>query len=200
MRGDGRVFTRGKIFWISYYAPDPDQPGQRKEFREPGGRKPEEARRLLKQRRQEVAVHDTGLRPFQGPKQERVTVEEILDAVERDYEIHGRRSLPQLKSHLRHVRAFLGMDRALAVTPGRLPDYNPARQRAVAASATINRELEALARAFGLAVEAGTLTMAPKFPSLPERNARQGFFERDEFEAVGAYLADHDVRDFLSWF
>jgi integrase len=200
MRGDGRVFQRGKRFWISYYAPDPDQPGRRKEFRERGGRTPEEARRLLKQRRKEVAVHDTGIRPFQGPKQERVTVEELLDAVERDYEIHGRRSLPQLKSHLKHVRAFFGMDRALAVTPMRLRDYIAARQQASAASATINRELEGLARAFGLAVEAGMLTMAPVFPSLPERNARQGFFERGEFEAVAAHLADHGVRDFISWF
>lgn len=61
-------------------------------------------------------------------------------------------------------------------------------QAEAAAPATINRELAGLRRAFALAVESGTLALAPKFPSLPEHNTRQGFFERDEFEAVVAYL------------
>ena len=49
-------------------------------------------------------------------------------------------------------------------------------------AATINRGLEGLQRAFALAVEAGILAAAPpKFPSLREDNARQGFFERGDF-------------------
>jgi len=35
-----------------------------------------------------------------------------------------------------------------------------------------------------LAVDEGKLAYLPKFPALPERNARQGFFERAEFEVV----------------
>jgi integrase len=49
-------------------------------------------------------------------------------------------------------------------------------------------------------VEADTIVLAPKFPSLSEHNARQGFFERGEFEEVLAHLAGVDVRDFCEWF
>jgi integrase len=197
MKGDGRVFQRGSRWWIAYYAP---QGGRSVEQREPGGKTEAEAKRLLKQRLREIAVHKTGLRPFQGPQQEKVTVEELLQAVEQDYHIHGRKSLPQLRAHLRHVRAFFSMDRALTVTSERLRDYVGHRQSKGAAPATINRELEGLQRAFALAVESGRIALAPNFPTLHEHNARQGFFDRGEFEAVLAHLADVDLRDFCHWF
>jgi integrase len=197
MRGDGRMFKRGKRWWIAYYV---RKGGRSVEMRESAGDTEAEARRLLRQRLREVAAHELGLRPFQGPQQERVTVEDLLQDVERDYHIQKRRSLPQLRSHLRHIRAFFGMDRALEVTSDRLRDYIAHRQGEGAADATINREVEGLQRAFSLAVEAGTLTQAPKFLSLSEDNARQGFFERAEFDAVLVHLADADVRDFCEWF
>jgi integrase len=141
---------------------------------------------------------------FQGPRQERITVEELLRSLERDYEIRGRKSLPQLKAHLRHIRSFFILNRALAVSAERLRDYVALRQQEKAASATINRELEGLQRAFTLAVEAGTLSWSPVFPSLREDNARQGFFDRPDFEAVLGNLKvrgklDRDLQDFLSW-
>jgi integrase len=86
------------------------------------------------------------------------------------------------------------------VTPERLRDYVQARQEAGAAPATINRQLEFIRRAFTLAVEAGLLSYVPRIPRLPERNARQGFFERGELEAVLSHLHDPDVRDFVDWF
>jgi hypothetical protein len=42
------------------------------------------ARRLLRLRLREIAVHRSGLRPFQGPRQERVTVDELLRQLEKD--------------------------------------------------------------------------------------------------------------------
>jgi integrase len=197
MRGDGRIFERGGRWWIAYYAP---REGRRVEHREPAGRTETEARRLLRHRQRELAVHTAGFRLFQGPQHERVTLEELLQALEKDLEIRGRRSLPQAKSHLKHVRGFFAETRALAVTPDRLRDYVRARQRAGAAPATINRQLELIRRAFTLGVEAGTLAQVPRMPRLPERNARQGFFERGELEAVLTNLADPDVRDFIEWF
>jgi integrase len=188
---------RGKKFWISYYAP---KNGKSVEHRESAGKTEAEARKLLKARLQEIAVHRVGVRTFQGPRADRVTVEELLTPLERDYEIQGRKSLPQLRSHLRHIRAFFAMDRAIAVTTNRLRDYIAHRQEEGAASATINRELEGLQRAFALAVEGGTLSMAPNFPALSERNARQGFFERADFEAVLSHLDDSDLEDYLRWF
>ncbi len=197
MRGEGRVFQRGRRWWIAYYAP---RDGRSVEHREPGGFTEKEAGKKLRARLREVVIHKGGHRQFQGPRQERVTVEELLRGLERDYEIHGRRSFRRLRSHLRHVRAFFGMDRALAVTSMRLRDFIASRQQAGAAPATINRELEGLQRAFALAVENDVLAASPKFPSLPERNARQGFFEKADFQAVLIHLPDPDVRDFCDWF
>jgi len=48
-----------------------------------------------------------------------------------------------------------------------------------------------------LAVEAGTVGMVPKVPSLREENARQGFFERGDFEAVLAHIDDDEGRALL---
>ena len=197
MRGDGRVFQRGGRRWyVAYYGPRPDGHG---EIREVAGDTEKEAWTLLRARLRELAVHCAGLRKFHGPRQERVTMEELLTGHERDFEIRGRKSLSQLRSHLKHVRRFFRFDRALAVTSARLRDYIAHRQQEGAASATINRELEAIQRAFALAVESDILSIAPKVPSLPEHNARQGFFERAEFEAVLHHLDDDDLRDFCAW-
>jgi integrase len=192
MRGDGRVFQRGSRWWIAYYAP---QNGRSVEHREPGGKAEAEARRLLRQRLREVAVHQTGLWPFQGPRQERITVEELLQNLERDYQIKGRKSLPELRAHLRSIRAFFSMDRALAITAERLRDYIIHRQAEGVAPATINRELAGFRRAYTLAVESRLIAQAPKFPRLAEHNTRQGFFERGEFEAVVAHLPEY-LQDF----
>jgi hypothetical protein len=182
---------------IAYYAP---QDGRAVEHREPGGRTEVEARRLLRRRQRELAVHTAGLRLFQGPRQERVTLEDLLKALEEDLEVRGRCSIRQVKSHLKPVRAFFREVRALAVTPDRLRDYVRARQDAGSAPATLNRQLELIRRAFTLAAEAGTVTYVPRMPRLPERNARQGFFERADLEAVLTHLTDADVRDCVEWF
>jgi integrase len=86
------------------------------------------------------------------------------------------------------------------VTAERLRNYVAHRQAEGIAPATINRELAGLRRAFSLAVELGTLVRTPKFPRLPEHNARQGLFERGDFEAILTHLSDSDVRDFCAWF
>ena len=145
MRGDGRVLKRGSKWWIAYYAP---KQGRSVEHREAGGDTEKEARRKLKKRLREVAVAQTGIRPFLGPQQEKVMVEHLLGELEREYEISGRKSLPQLRSHMRHVRNYFEMDRAMGVTTDRVRDYISYRQSAGAAPATINREIEALARAY----------------------------------------------------
>lgn len=196
-RGSGRVFQRGGQFWISYYAP---KDGKSVEHREPGGATEKEARKKLKSRLEEIIVARRGGQRFQGPRQERITVDELLQSLDQDYVIHGRKSLPQLRSHLAHIRKFFAMDRALAVTPDRLRSYIASRQEEGAQPATVNRELEGLRRAFALAVEAQVLTTIPVFTSLPENNARQGFFERGDFQAVLDRLRDSDVKDFCDWF
>jgi integrase len=67
--------------------------------------------------------------------------------------------------------------------------YTADRQKAGAANASINRELAALKRAYRLALKGDRLTRVPYIPMLKEHNARQGFFERPQFEAVRSRLA-----------
>jgi integrase len=62
------------------------------------------------------------------------------------------------------------------------------------ASRTVNRELEALAFAFNLAIKDGVLHAKPHVPALAEDNVRTGFFEREEFEAVVKHIGKVDRR------
>lgn len=64
------------------------------------------------------------------------------------------------------------------------------RKKAGISNAKVNRETELLGRAFKLAIEDAKLSYCPKIPALPEHNARQGFFEHAEFEAVAEHLPE----------
>jgi integrase len=75
------------------------------------------------------------------------------------------------------------------LTTAHVEKYAKQRQDDGAANATINRELSALKRMFTLAVRAKKLISKPHIPMLEERNARTGFFERDQFTAVRARLS-----------
>jgi integrase len=200
-RGAGRIFQRGGKWWIAYYV---KKEGRSVEMRESAGDTETEARRLMKRRQDELAAHRLGVRSFRGPQQERVTVLQLLTELERHYELRDLASLRRLKSHLKHIKAFFGNDRALEVTANRISTYMEMRQREGAANATINRETEGLQRAFTLAKEQDLLSYIPHFQSLPEHNARQGFFERADFEAILPRLSmrgkpDTDLQDYLSW-
>ncbi len=190
MKGEGRIFQRGAVFWIAYYV-------RGKEFREPGGKTEKEAAKKLKARLGEKH----GDR-FIGPEQERVMVTDLLDSLALDL---GRRGAKALKSHLSHVkpvRQFFGLDRAVEVSTKRLEAFiaaeetRPGKKRKSPAS--INRELAALRGAFNLARKQGQISRVPYFPMLREDNARQGFFEKEEFEKVAAALpvAVADVASF----
>jgi integrase len=200
MRGDGRVFQRGGSWWLAYYAP---KDGRSVERREPAmvteregapprsARTAVEARRHLKRRLREIAVHKAGVRPFQGPTQERVRFEELVEGLERDYEVRGLHSIRSLKAHLVHVRRYFGEDRALAVTTARLRDFATHQQVAGLSPQSIHHQLKAIRRAFRLAVESGLVSFVPTIPTVTVRNARQGFLSRADFEAVLAGLGDY---------
>jgi integrase len=119
---------------------------------------------------------------------------ELLDNLETDYRIQGRRSLSQLHYHLRTVRRVLEGARAVDVDGPRLRSYVQQRLDEGAAHATINRELAAVKRALNLAKQGGLLQSVPYFPHLSEDNARQGFFEAHEVELLLMHLPDH-LRD-----
>ncbi|MCZ6801245.1 MAG: hypothetical protein O7F12_12240 [Nitrospirae bacterium] len=92
---------------------------------------------------------------------------ELLEVLERHYQVNRLASWRRLNSHLDHIRAYFGMDRALAVTPHRLLNYVVMRQEEGAKPATINREVDGLQRAFSLAIDKQMLAYAPKVSQSP---------------------------------
>lgn len=187
LRGSGRIFKRGGIWWVAYYINGTERRESSKSANEP------DAKRLLKNRMKQIH----GGR-YTGPEEERLTVSNLLDSLEKHLENKGAKALKQLQSHLKPVRRFFALDRALAVTPDRVQKYIDERRSDEKAPATVNREVEGLKQAFNIAVKHGRLSRAPYFPMLREDNTRQGFFEHADFENFVAFLPE-PVND-IAWF
>jgi integrase len=77
-----------------------------------------------------------------------------------------------------------GPRRAANVTGAEITAYVVQRQQAGAANGTINRELGTLNRMYTLERKAELLHRVPYIQKLEERNARQGFFEREQYELL----------------
>ncbi len=188
MRGMGRVFKRGAIYWIEYWH-------RGRQYRESSrSTKEADVRKLLKKRLGEIH----GKR-FVGPQEERMTFEDLAAAYLQDYEVRGLRSKETAEARVKHVRQFFGVDRAIDITPARLRAYQAARLGEGVEAGTINRELAALHRMFQLALKAGLLSTCPAFPARLEENPpREGFFEHAEYLAIREHLSP-DYRDMLNF-
>jgi len=127
---------------------------------------------------------------FVGLQEERIVVEELLDDLLASFEMRGIQSLRSVRSHLKPVREWFRDVRARDLTTAAVERFMRDRIAADKAPATVNREVQLLKQALNLARKQERLTRVPYIPLLREDNARQGFFERDELEAVVAYLAD----------
>ena len=117
-------------------------------------------------------------------------LEQWKAALRQGYRANGRKSLDRVEDAVDHLRAFFMGCRAQAISTERILAYIRRRQEQEAANATINQELAALKRMFRLGEKAGRVVRRPYIDMLQERNARTGFFERKEFDAVLAHLPD----------
>jgi hypothetical protein len=106
------------------------------------------ARKLLKQRIGEV-TSDT----FIEPKEKRVTVDSLLDALAADYQLRGGKGDVQFQSHLKPIRSAFGHLRAVDVTENTIDRYMKQRLEEGKKPATVNRETQLLGQAFRLAQE-----------------------------------------------
>jgi integrase len=187
MRGFGRVFKRGSIYWIAYYH-------RGKEYRESSCSESEKvARGLLKKR-----IGDIGIGRFIGAREHRITFEDLASGLTTDYEVNRRRSLVSARRSISHLRRFFGSERAVDITADRIKAYARTRLKEGAANASINRELAALKRMFTLAVQDGRLASIPYIPTLDEDNTRQGFIDHGAFAALRHNLPEY-LRDPISF-
>ena len=178
VRGSDNNMRELPTIWIKYYQ------GGRAVRESTGTRKQTVARRILRAREGDV---ERGV-PI-VPRMGKITFEDAATDLLNDYQINGKRSHGHVKRRidLALKPAFKGK-RLLSITTSEIRAYVATRQEAGAANATINRELAALKRMFSLAVQAGKLHGKPHIPLLREDNARRGFFEAEQFEAVCRHL------------
>src|SRR5262249_24912361 len=133
---------------------------------------------------------------FIGPREEKVVMNDLFDALVRDYQQNRRRSLNTLTGRLEPLRDALGFHRAVDVNAAAIDLYKSARLAAKTrrgspvAVATLNRDLAALKRAFRLGIEHELLAHAPVIKLLAEHNARQGFVEPSTFGEIVRHLPE----------
>ena len=173
----GSVYKRGNIWWIKYYVngrPVRESTGTEKET---------EARRLLKEREGRVAIGQPMLRRI-----DRITYEEAEQDLRQHYQTTGSRDLKEAEHRLKHLRHFFVGRRLVAIGAADITAYVAGRQSERASNGTINRELAVLNKMLRLAYENNKLLRLPVIRKLKEGAPRQGFFEREQFEAERRHL------------
>lgn len=182
MRGMGRVYQRGSIWWVQYCY-------RGKTYRESASSTHRtHAVKLLRRRLDEI-----GRGRLLGPDVERTTFENLAQMILTDYRMNKQKSLRSVTLSLRHLGATFTRTPAIDITTDRVRVYIAARQDTGAANSSINRELSALKRMFHLAEGVGKVHRVPRIPRLPEDNVRKGFFEADQFAAILPHL-DKDLQ------
>lgn len=194
MRGQGRIFKRKErradgslmespIWWISYCK-------RGHEFRESAQTTDEnKARKFLSQRLKERE------RPtFVGPKEERLTMDDLEIKILGDYRRQNRRSASTVTHCLKRVKDFFAFDRLVDITTKRVEQYQEMRQSEKAARATINREVAYLRHGFKLLFEGGQISQVPVIKLLEDENVRQGFISKADFDNLVENL-DPQARD-----
>jgi integrase len=163
------------VWWLSYYANGRQVRESSKTTKE------SKARGMLR------AKEGDAERGLPVVKVNRKTVGELLADVVADYQNHERDTLKATQRRIRlHLQPFFGSLNAAAVSDDRVRQYVTERKAEGAANASINRELAILRRGYLLNQRA--VTVRPVIKELKEDNARQGFFERADFERVRAAL------------
>jgi integrase len=179
----GSLYKRGDIWWVKYYwngRPIRESTGTEKET---------EARRMLKEREGRVATGQPIL-----PRVDRIQYGEAAKDLRQHYKTTGSRNLEAAEYRLKHLDAFFAGRRIAVIESADTTAYAAKRQGGGASNATINRELETLSRMLRLAYEHNKLIRLPVIHKLTPTPLRQGFFERDQFEAVRRYLRpDHQL-------
>jgi hypothetical protein len=159
------------------------------------------ATKFLKRRVREVANERDAIRPFLGPRNERVTVNELLDDLEAEYRLGGKRRIPRevdtsMRSHLKRLRSHFGEMRAMAIGRRQVEEFICLLRNQQKSNATINRSTQLLGQAFriGASSDPPKVLRPPTIPKLDESaNIRKGKSSEPDAEQVFASLPAHLV-------
>lgn len=193
-RGEGSVFLpkHSKCWWASFYTN-----GKRHRFNT----------RELTRKGALTVLRDRTVDAAQGrmtPRSDRVTFGDLAEGLisyyvgmyvrKRGYrpsEQPEPAPLKRVRLALDHLAGMFDGWKAVAISPAVVEKYRERRGAEGAAAATIYYETAMLKKAFSRAVELGQLTQSPILKNPEVQNARSGFFERADFEAVRAALPDY---------
>lgn len=124
-----------------------------------------------------------------GPQLERTTLDDLLILVADDYKNNGRRSADRVAQASTRLREYFGEHRRAREIED-VSAYQAQRLEDGAARSTVNYECAILRRGFRLALKKRRVASVPNFDLLHVSNARQGFFEREQYEAVVRHLPE----------
>ena len=124
--------------------------------------------------------------------------EDLVTLLLNNYQMVSNRSVPRVQRALKYLRRAFGTARAVDIKPHHLTAYASERIEEGAALATVAYELAVLKRAMNLAVRDELLPYRPKFAVISPSNARQGFFEEPDFQALHGELPE-DLRPVVAF-
>ena len=189
-RGRGRVYLRGKIYWIQY------------SFRGNVIRESAETtneKMALKFLDQRLKQKDS--KPnFIGPKEERWILDDLEKKIEAYYIKEQNRSFDVVQRCLKHVKDHFPFHRVVDIGSKQIEDYQLKRLKDGAQRSTINREVAYLRLGFNLMLKAGDISSVPSIKLFEGENVRKGFIAVGDFRALLAEIHDadaHDVVEFL---
>ena len=209
-KGTGTIFKPkgSRFWWIAYVS------GGKRHYEGTKSERKSDAQTLLTQR-----LGDTQRGLVVTPKMGRKTLRAGLQSVVDDLRVNGKSSVVcdrckvaccGVAGHSNHIQRQIDKHILWHAATGDAPEggyFNPDRLMSTiatsdlrayastrladgAAAASINHELATIRRAFRLAVRGGELAQMPHIPMLTLNNARKGFLERHEFDAILAHLPD----------
>ena len=181
MRGNGRVFKRGQIWWVAYY-------DNGREFRESSGsRERKDAVKKLRQRLGEVAA---GAVHVPQRRARVVMMRELFDLLEDHYRL-GNRLSPTHRSCLGRLRRRFGRYTVQSCTGVAISHYMAERLRSGRTPETVNRDMNVLRVAFRLGYQNDLISKMPVIKKLPELTVRNEFFSREEVDSLMPCLPEY---------
>jgi hypothetical protein len=133
---------------------------------------------------------------FRGLHEEPLFMQSLFDDFIADCTRRKLRSLDTIVYHLNPVRVWSAHKAAEEITARDIKRYKDHRLAQGRETATVNRELQYLCQAFRLAHANELIARIPRIKKDAEDNARQGFFQKADFDRLLAALPE-DLRDFI---
>ena len=180
MKGEGRVYQRGGVWWADYTAH-----GHRVRV-STGKTNEKEATAWLRQRVMESASG------AMSPSADKITLAELVQSYLLETADKPTSAWYRAK-WVNHLEPFFGNVKAVAVNTDMVRRYIAHRQKEKTGwhgqkptNGTINRELQVLTGSLNLGKKEGKVRVVPHIPHLTEDNIRTGFLEDEKHDKLAS--------------